>query len=130
MNDHRTVLMRGTLSFVCFYLLLGIGMFLPAGIGWTRGWIFLAVFFLQMVLTALYACTNPEIFAARSKIQKGTKGWDWVLFFFLEALILAMFPVRVRQPSPLVVSPVVAHRSRVRLHDHRHGRKRLGVGRQ
>ncbi len=37
--------------------------------------------------------TNPEIFVARSKMQKGTKGWDRVLFYLLQALILAIFPV-------------------------------------
>jgi protein-S-isoprenylcysteine O-methyltransferase Ste14 len=36
---------------------------------------------------------NPEIFAARSRIQKGTKGWDRVLFYVLQLLILAIFSV-------------------------------------
>ena len=36
---------------------------------------------------------NPAIFAARSRIQKGTKGWDRVLFYVLQILILAIFPV-------------------------------------
>ena len=47
-----------------------------------------------MVLMALYICgINPDIFAARSKIQKGTKGWDRVLFYVLQILILAIFPM-------------------------------------
>ena len=56
-------------------------MFWPAGTwDWRRGWLFFAVY---CALTAI-ACVwlwivNPEIFAARRKIQKGTKTWDQVL---------------------------------------------------
>jgi hypothetical protein len=94
MNDFGSPLRRGILSGVCFFLFLGLAMFLPASIGWTRGWLFLAVFFSQMVLMALYIWRrNPDILVARSKIQKGTKGWDRVLFYVLQVLILAIFPV-------------------------------------
>ena len=52
------------------------------------------MFTLQIVVMALYIWRkNPELFVARSKMQKGTKGWDRVLFYVLQALILAIFPV-------------------------------------
>ena len=85
---------RAIVSIVAFLLLLAAVMFVPAGLGWWRGWLFLAVFTLQIVLMApLYLAKNPEPFVARSKMQKGTKGWDRVLFYLLQALILAIFPV-------------------------------------
>ncbi len=94
MNDYGKAVRRAILSFVVFLLLLAAVMFVPAGIGWQQGWLFLAVFTFQIVLMALYIWrTNPEIFVARSKMQKGTKGWDRVLFYLLQALILAIFPV-------------------------------------
>jgi len=52
-------------------------MFLPAGITWWKGWLFLAIFLLQMAITAVYIWRkNPDLFVARSRMQKGTKGWD------------------------------------------------------
>ncbi len=93
MSDVRQ-LTRAILPLVAFLLLLALVMFVPAGIGWWRGWLFLAVFTVQIVAMALYIWrTNPEILVARSKMQKGTKGWDRVFFYILQALILAVFPV-------------------------------------
>ena len=92
MSDVRQ-LTKAILPLVAFLLLLALVMFVPAGIGWWQGWLFLAVFTFQIVAMALYIWrTNPELFVARSKMQKGTKGWDRVLFYFLQALILAIFP--------------------------------------
>ena len=69
-------------------------MFLPAGIGWWKGWLFLAVFLLQMVIAAITIwLTNPELFIARSKMQPGTKAWDRLLFYVLQVVLLAEFPV-------------------------------------
>ena len=39
------------------------------------------------------ACTNPDIFAARSKIHAGTKRWDKVLLTLLFPSFLAIFPL-------------------------------------
>ena len=94
MNNYGKAVRRAILSLVVFLLLLATVMFVPAGIGWWQGWLFLAVFTLQIVLTALYIWrTNPEIFVARSKIQQGTKDWDWVIFSLLQILIAGIFPV-------------------------------------
>ncbi len=93
MNDVRQ-LTKAILLPTTFLLVLILGMFLPAGFGWRRGWLFLVVFTIEMGLIALYIWrTNPEVFLARSKMQKGTKGWDRVFFYLLQSLILAIFPV-------------------------------------
>jgi protein-S-isoprenylcysteine O-methyltransferase Ste14 len=87
-------LRRAVFGLGCFVLLLAVAMFVPAGIGWWNGWIFLAVFTLQMAISSVYLWyRNPAIFVARSKIHKGTKRWDKVVIFFLLPALLAIFPV-------------------------------------
>jgi protein-S-isoprenylcysteine O-methyltransferase Ste14 len=96
MADHERmrVLGRATASLIGFFSLLAVVMFLPAGIGWWKGWLFLAVFLLQMGIAAIYIWrTNPDLFIARSRMQKGTKGWDRVVFYVLQVVLLAEFPV-------------------------------------
>src|SRR5262245_49484213 len=87
------VLRQAILSLVGLLLFLGVAVFLPGGIRWIKGWIYLLVFVLQMTVASLYLWrTNPEIFIARSKIHAETKGWDkWVLVFVLFAFFV-IFP--------------------------------------
>lgn len=71
---------------------LGVALFVPAGIEWWNGWIFLSVFSLQMILAALYLWrTNPAIYVARSKIHQGTMPWDKVLLVFILLSFAGMF---------------------------------------
>ena len=108
MDEQRKTIGRAILSVGGFFLLLAAAMFLPAGTRWTRGWLFLAVFFVEMALMALYLWrTNPAILAARSKIQAGTKGWDRPLFYILQILILAIFPVAATDHAPAPTGVVV-----------------------
>ena len=105
--EARTAL-RAILQFGLYVLLLGIAMFVPAGIRWWQGWLFLAVFTAEVAALASYTWhTNPELFVARSKMQKGTKGWDRVLFYLLQVLIVAIFPVAGLDHSPVPVWTVV-----------------------
>lgn len=93
-RERTRVLRRAIVSLICFFSFLAVVMFLPAGIGWWKGWLFLAVFLLQMAIAAVYIWrTNPDLFIARSRMQKGTKGWDRVLFYVLQGVLLAEFPV-------------------------------------
>jgi protein-S-isoprenylcysteine O-methyltransferase Ste14 len=88
------VLRRSLLSLAAFLLVLGMALFLSGGIGWWQGWLFFAVFLLEIALAALYLWRrNPEIYIARSKIHSGTKPWDKVAMFFLLSSLMAVFPV-------------------------------------
>ncbi len=89
------VLRRGILSLGVFFIVLAVLIFLPAGdICWSKGWLFLLVFFVLTVPSAIYLWrTNPEIFVARSKIHAGTKRWDKVLMAFLFLSLTAIFIV-------------------------------------
>jgi protein-S-isoprenylcysteine O-methyltransferase Ste14 len=70
-------------------------MFLPAGdIRWARGWLFLFVYLVLMIPSVIYlGRTNPDIFAARSKIHEGTKRWDKMALFLLLASFAVIFPL-------------------------------------
>lgn len=70
-------------------------LFWPAGtIDWRRGWLFISMFVILMVIAIGWiARDNPELFAARSKIQKGTKGWDVIVSGATVLLIFAIVPL-------------------------------------
>jgi len=88
------VFRRGMRSLCFFLLLMALIMFVPAGIGWTKGWVFLLVFMIYTAVACVYLWhKNPAIFAARSKLQKGIKRWDKVLMACLFISLLAVFPV-------------------------------------
>ena len=82
-------------SGVVFLLFLGIIIFLPAGdIRWVKGWLMIVVFVALTIPSMVYIWrVNPEIFAARRRIQPGTKGWDRVLLMVLLPTMLAIYPV-------------------------------------
>jgi protein-S-isoprenylcysteine O-methyltransferase Ste14 len=70
-------------------------MFWPAGtIDWRRGWLFITLFtILMFVAVGWIARDNPELFAARSKFQKGTKPWDAVVASLSIVLFVAIVPI-------------------------------------
>ena len=76
-------------------LFLALFLFLPAGtLAWVRGWLFVLAFLLSGALAVFWLWrVNPDIFAARSRIQPGTKGWDRTLLAVLLPAIVATFPV-------------------------------------
>src|SRR5262245_22271610 len=89
-----TVFRQAILSLAGLSLFLGVAMFVPGGIAWTKGWVFLLVFVLQMTVASLYLWrTNPEIFIARSKIHEKTKRWDKLLLVFILFSFFAIFPM-------------------------------------
>ncbi len=74
------------------FLVFGLLLFLPAGIGWRRGWLFLLVFLALTILSAAYLWrANPDIFIARSSIHQGTKSWDKVLVVLILASFIGIF---------------------------------------
>lgn len=93
---HVTALVfrRSLVSLAVFLLVLGLALFVPGGIGWWQGWLFFAIFLLEMALAAVYLWhKNPEIFVARSRIHAGTKSWDKVVVPLLISFLMAIFPV-------------------------------------
>ncbi len=74
---------------------LALLLFLPAGNWqWQRGWLFVIVFVVTMVVSAVALWfANPEIYAARSHFHRGTKHWDAILVRWLIAAMLAVMPV-------------------------------------
>ena len=90
------VLRRGILSLGVFFIVLGVLIFLPAGdIRWSKGWLFILVFFTLTVPAVVYLWrANPDIFAARSKVfRAGTKRWDKVIMALLFFSLTAVFIV-------------------------------------
>ena len=97
-DEQRAALRQSVQSGVVlllFLVFLGIVMFLPAGdIRWAKGWLMIVVFVALTIPSILYLWrVNPQIFAARSRIQEGTKGWDRVLLMVLLPTMLAIYPV-------------------------------------
>lgn len=73
----------------------GLFLFLPAGtLAWRQAWIFLAVSAATTLIALLaLARLNPEIFAARRRIQAGTKQWDYILLALMFVAMCAIFLV-------------------------------------
>jgi protein-S-isoprenylcysteine O-methyltransferase Ste14 len=76
-------------------LVMAVLLFWPAGTPrWPLGWLFLAVFAAATVTaTFVLLRLNPVIFAARSRVQEGTKTWDRTLLAVLMPLLVAILPV-------------------------------------
>jgi protein-S-isoprenylcysteine O-methyltransferase Ste14 len=89
------LMLRAMVSLGGMFAFLAVAMFLPAGdIRWAKGWLFLLVFLVLVILNVVYLSrVNPEIFVARSKIHEGTKSWDKVVVFFLLVLFALIFPL-------------------------------------
>jgi hypothetical protein len=94
-NKATKMLRRAFLSLACTFVILIVLLFLPAGnIVWAEGWIFLAIFFGEIIVGCIYLWfKNPEIYLARSRIHPGTTLWDKSILFFLFILLVAIFPV-------------------------------------
>ncbi|MEQ1951483.1 isoprenylcysteine carboxylmethyltransferase family protein [Mesorhizobium sp. CN2-181] len=76
-------------------LVMAVLVFWPAGtLHWILGWLFLAVFVTASVAACLVLWrVNPIIFAARSRVQEGTKRWDRILLAFFLPLFMTIMPV-------------------------------------
>jgi protein-S-isoprenylcysteine O-methyltransferase Ste14 len=83
------------LRWITGVLVMVLLLFVPTGrFTWMRGWVFLAVLLSFMITSALILWrVNPEIFAARRRIQPGTKHWDQILVRMLMAIVFSILPV-------------------------------------
>jgi protein-S-isoprenylcysteine O-methyltransferase Ste14 len=87
--------LRAIWSLGIVLVIMALALFLPAGsFKWIHGWLFLGSFTFLLALSYGYlARVNPELVAARSKIQSGTKSWDRVVFTVLELALVAILIV-------------------------------------
>lgn len=87
--------MQGLVSLALSFTVMIAAMFLPAGTwDWPRGWMFLGVFAGFTVIAGAWIWRkNPELFAARAKIQKGTKAWDVPVTLGIILAFAAILPV-------------------------------------
>jgi protein-S-isoprenylcysteine O-methyltransferase Ste14 len=88
-------LVKGLLSLVIWFAFMLASMFWPAGTwDWPRGWTFFAVYCVVTAIACVWLwITNPELFRARRKMQKGTKAWDQVLTVVIVLTFAAILPV-------------------------------------
>src|SRR5262245_6922310 len=90
----RRALVRGIVWLVAYVVFLAASIYLPAGFGWTRGWVFLAVYLALVIASLVYLWrVNPEIVVARSSYRRPAKWWDAILAAALFVSFIAMFPV-------------------------------------
>ena len=83
---------QSIISLVITLVIMGVLLFVPAGtLNWPRGvWFCVAFVVATLIAIAVLWRINPEIFAARSRIQPGTKALDYLFiaiviggFFFI-----------------------------------------------
>ncbi|OWV77044.1 isoprenylcysteine carboxyl methyltransferase [Rhizobium sp. R339] len=76
-------------------IIMFAALFWPAGrLDWPRGWMFLGLFIALTAVAIVWIWrSNPELFAARSRYQKGTKPWDAVVATLTIILFAAILPV-------------------------------------
>ena len=72
----RSLLWRAARKLGSFLLLLAVLMFVPAGVGWSQGWLFLGVLMLQMVVAMCHLCapTPPSTSPAERSMRAPRRG--------------------------------------------------------
>lgn len=86
---------RSLISLAFVLVVMGLLLFLPAGtLNWPLGWWFVASFVLSIVISMLALWRlNPEIFVARSGVQRGTERRDYVFIALIAIGFLGVLPV-------------------------------------
>jgi protein-S-isoprenylcysteine O-methyltransferase Ste14 len=103
----RRALLRGILWLVGYMLLLAACICFPTGFAWTRGWVFLAVYLLLVIVSFIFLWrVNPEIVVARSAYRQPAKWWDVIIFAILFLSFILMFPLAALDDGSLHWSSV------------------------
>jgi len=91
----KTPLIRSLVSLVVTLLIMGVLLFSPAGtFDWPHAWCFVAVFLVAILISvAVLWRLNPEIFAARSRVQPGTEAWDYAFLVLIIGGFTGTLPV-------------------------------------
>jgi protein-S-isoprenylcysteine O-methyltransferase Ste14 len=94
-NKNGRAVAKSLVSLVASLAIMGLLAFVPAGtLNWPLGWTFMAAFVgaTAVALIVLWRL-NPEIFAARSRIQPGTKSGDYIFITMIFAGFFLTLPV-------------------------------------
>lgn len=88
-------LARSFISLAILLVVMVVVLFGPAGtLDWPQAWRFIALFVVAMLIAiAVIWQANPELFAARARVQPGTKSWDYVFIALILGGIAAILPV-------------------------------------
>lgn len=86
---------RSLVSLAVVLVIMGLLLFIPAGtLNWPLGWCFAVAFVLAVLISiAVLWRLNPDIFVARSGIQRGTKRADYVFIALIAIGFLGVLPV-------------------------------------
>lgn len=90
-----SAVVRSLISLGFVFVIMAVLLFLPAGtLSWPTGWWFIIAFVgACLVSVAALWRLNPEIFVARSRVQKGTKRQDYLYIGLLAMGFLGVLPV-------------------------------------
>jgi protein-S-isoprenylcysteine O-methyltransferase Ste14 len=93
-TQNRAVI-QSLVSLVVTLAIMGVLLFWPAGtLDWSRALWFFASFVVAILIAIVVLWRlNPEIFAARSRIQPGTKLWDYIFITLVIGGFIAILPV-------------------------------------
>jgi protein-S-isoprenylcysteine O-methyltransferase Ste14 len=93
--DQNKAVLQSFVSLAVTLAVIGVLLFWPAGtFDWPRGWWFVLAFVVAILIAiAVLWRLNPEIFAARSRVQPGTKAWDYVFIVLVIGSFIATVPV-------------------------------------
>ena len=86
---------KSLIQLVVTVAVIWVMLFGAAGtLDWPRAWWFMAAFVVAILIAvvALWQL-NPEIFAARSRVQPGTKLWDYIFITLVIGGMAAILPV-------------------------------------
>lgn len=93
--EQQQALQKSLISLVVTMAIVAVLLFGTAGtLDWARGWWFIAALFVAMLASVFVLWrTNPDIFVARARVQKGTKGWDYIFIVLIIGGLAALFPI-------------------------------------
>ncbi|HWA19005.1 MAG TPA: isoprenylcysteine carboxylmethyltransferase family protein [Devosia sp.] len=94
-NVDSSAVAKSLVALLITLIVMAVVLFLPAGtLDWPRAWWFCAAF-VAATLIAIAALwrLNPEIFAARSRVQAGTKSLDYLFITIVMGGFFLILPV-------------------------------------
>ena len=91
-SQDRAAIAGGFVALVITIVVMALLLFGGAGtVNWPLGWGFIAAFVACVLIAmAIIWRANPELFAARSRVQPGTKSWDYIFLVLVIAGFVLM----------------------------------------